>query len=232
MARPTKCRSVEAIPGVNVFKPSGVPMDQLDEVRLTLEGFNALRLTDIVGLNQTDAAARMAVSRQTFGRILGVARRIVASAVVNGRALRIEGGNYEVRQKKPPPPPAAATETGDLHETRRVAVSSLGPGLDAPVDPRFGRAAGFVIVNPETMEHRFLDNPAARDMAHGAGTVTAEAIIGAGVKVVLTGFVGPKAFRALDDAGVKAAQSMSGQTVREAVARFRKGDIELTDADD
>jgi len=229
MARPTKCRSVEAIPGVSIFKPDGVPLEHLDEVQLTLEGFNALRLIDIVGLNQTDAAARMAVSRQTFGRILAAARRIVAGAVVNGRALRIEGGNYVVRQNTPAPSSGAATGTRKLLETRCVGVSSLEPSLDAPVDPRFGRAVGFVIVNPETMEHRFLDNPAVVEMAHGAGTQTAEAIIEAGVEVVLTGFVGPKAFRALHEAGVKAVQCMSGLTVREAVARFRSGDIELTD---
>ncbi len=98
MGRPSKCRRVESLPGVTVFKPAGVPMDQLDEVRLTLEGFNALRLIDVEGFDQTEVAARMGVSRQTVGRILGAARRILASAVVDGRALRIEGGNYMVRE--------------------------------------------------------------------------------------------------------------------------------------
>jgi predicted DNA-binding protein (UPF0251 family)/predicted Fe-Mo cluster-binding NifX family protein len=232
MARPTKCRSVETIPGVDVFKPGGVPMDQLNEVQLTLEGFNALRLIDIDGLHQTEAAVRMAVSRQTFGRILAAARRAVSSAVVEGRALRIEGGNYVVRDRIPSPPPASAMATEKPVKERRIAVSSLEPGLDAPVDPRFGRAAGFVIIDLDTMEHEFFDNPSARDMAHGAGTQTADTIIGTGAEVVLTGFVGPKAFRVLHDAGIRAAQSMSGLTVREALARFRTGDVEMTDPDE
>ncbi len=96
MARPPKCRLVGKEPEVTYFKPRGVPLRELEEVTLTVEGVEALRLSEIEGLDQDSAAERMGISRQTFGRILGEARRTVARAVVNGLGLRIEGGNYKI----------------------------------------------------------------------------------------------------------------------------------------
>jgi len=96
MPRPPKCRLIQDPPQVTYFKPRGVPMTALEEVVLPLEGFEALRLAEIEGLDQDQAAERMNVSRQTFGRILAAARKALAEAVVLGRALRIEGGNYVI----------------------------------------------------------------------------------------------------------------------------------------
>ncbi len=76
----------------SIFKPAGIPARYLDEVRLTLDEFEALRLADLEGLYQEQAALRMEVSRPTFGRILDVAHQKVAEALVSGKALRIEGG--------------------------------------------------------------------------------------------------------------------------------------------
>jgi predicted DNA-binding protein (UPF0251 family) len=70
-------------------------MTQLQEVRLSVDELEALRLADLEGLYQEDAAARMNVSRATFGRIVGSARRKVAEVLVGGHALRIEGGVVE-----------------------------------------------------------------------------------------------------------------------------------------
>ncbi len=94
MARPPKCRVVDQEPAVTYYKPRGIPLRKLEEITLTVEGLEAIRLSDIHGLDQDEAARRMGISRQTFGRILANARRIVATAVVNGLGLRIEGGNY------------------------------------------------------------------------------------------------------------------------------------------
>jgi len=87
---------IEVIPEVTYFKPRGVPMIELEEVTLPLEGFEALRLVEIENLDQDQASARMNVSRQTFGRILSSARKALAQSVVLGMALRIEGGNFRV----------------------------------------------------------------------------------------------------------------------------------------
>ncbi len=96
MARPPKCRLVGREPSVTYFKPRGIPLRDLDEVTLTVEGLEALRLSEIEGLDQDSAAERMGISRQTFGRILAEARKTVACAVVEGLGLRIEGGNYKL----------------------------------------------------------------------------------------------------------------------------------------
>jgi len=111
----------------------------------------------------------------------------------------------------------------------KIAVSSQGPGLDSQVDPRFGRAAGFVIVDQETMEHSYLDNGVSRAMAQGAGIQAAELIAQSGVGVVLTGYVGPKAFQALAAAEIIGGQDMEGLTIREAVERFKDGQVKVAD---
>ena len=75
-----------------MFKPAGVPLRDLASVEMTLDELEALRLADLEGLYQEDAAGRMGVSRPTLGRILESARRKVAEALVLGRALHIQGG--------------------------------------------------------------------------------------------------------------------------------------------
>lgn len=92
MPRPRCCRRITGPPAAPLFKPAGVPASALAVVEMTLDEFEALRLADLEGLYQETAAARMGVSRATFGRILDAAHRKVAEALVEGRALRIEGG--------------------------------------------------------------------------------------------------------------------------------------------
>ena len=92
MPRPCHCRRVSALPKNRCFKPNGIPLHELEEVVLSLDGLEALRLADFEDLNMDAAAARMGVSRHTFGRLLRRARRSVAQALVQGQALRIEGG--------------------------------------------------------------------------------------------------------------------------------------------
>jgi predicted DNA-binding protein (UPF0251 family) len=85
-------RRVAAPPRCAYFKPAGVPVSRLEEVVLSVDELEALRLADLEGLYQDDAAARMGVSRPTFARIVEASRRKVAEALVRARALRIGGG--------------------------------------------------------------------------------------------------------------------------------------------
>jgi predicted DNA-binding protein (UPF0251 family) len=80
------------------FKPRGVPLKFLEEVRLTVDEMEALRLADLVGLSHEDAGGQMGVSRATFGRIVQRARRQVAEALINGMAIRVAGGNYQLQR--------------------------------------------------------------------------------------------------------------------------------------
>ena len=109
---------------------------------------------------------------------------------------------------------------------RRIAISSEGPGLDDAVDPRYGRAGGFVVAEySEGGEAKltYLDNGASQLMPQGAGIATTEMLAGAGIDAVLSGYVGPKAFEALLAAGIDVVQDMEGMTVREALERYRSG---------
>lgn len=96
MVRPQKDRIVSAKPEVSYFKPRAIPMGNLEEVRLTIDEREAIYLADLQGLSQEEAGQRMGVSRATFGRIVQKARKTIADALINGKAIRIGGGCYKL----------------------------------------------------------------------------------------------------------------------------------------
>ena len=100
MPRPTKWRRVGVVPEITYFKPVGVPLPALQEVVLSIEEAEAIRLKDLEELEQEQCARRMRISRPTFHRVLGAARRKVADALLNGKAIRIEGGNFEMARRR------------------------------------------------------------------------------------------------------------------------------------
>lgn len=100
MARPRKGRCVWGEPEIVYFKPRGIPVDQLEEVILAVEELEAVRLKDMEGFEQGEAARNMKVSRPTFHRVLKSAREKIAEALVNGKALKIEGGVYVMAAKR------------------------------------------------------------------------------------------------------------------------------------
>lgn len=100
MPRPCKCRWVCEDPKNDYFKPRGIPVSYLDEVILTIDEFEAIRLADLKELYQEDAARKMNVSRQTFGNIIMSAHKKVADAIINAKALKIEGGVVNVARRR------------------------------------------------------------------------------------------------------------------------------------
>jgi predicted DNA-binding protein (UPF0251 family) len=96
MVRPKKNRLVSFDPKINYFKPRGIPVFDLEEVCLTIDEREAIRLADLMDMSHEDAGQHMGVSRATFGRIVQHARKIVADAIINGKAVRVEGGNYKM----------------------------------------------------------------------------------------------------------------------------------------
>lgn len=91
---------MEFLPTVTYFKPVGVPLAHLEEIQLTVDEVEALRLKDLEGLDQTESAERMNLAQSTFQRILTAARAKLSRALIEGRALRIEGGNYRLVQRE------------------------------------------------------------------------------------------------------------------------------------
>lgn len=94
MPRPRRCRRVYFSPSITYFKPAGARLTQLEESVLTIDELEAIRLTDLLETSQTQAAEKMNISQPTFNRIIASARKKIADAVVNGKAIRVEGGNY------------------------------------------------------------------------------------------------------------------------------------------
>jgi uncharacterized protein len=90
--RPCRCRNIRCRPDANYFKPRGIPLDTLEEVNLTLDELEAVRLADYEGLYQEDAAKKMNISRQTLGNIINSAHRKIADVLLHAKALKIEGG--------------------------------------------------------------------------------------------------------------------------------------------
>lgn len=230
MPRQCRRRKVQFAPKITSFKPRGVPMRELTEVYLPVECLEALRLADHEGMGMAEAARRMEVSRHTFGRVLAQGRRAVAEALVNGHALRIEGGVYDLAHSQPAELSNHIQISTEEPNMQRIAVTTTAPGLDAPVDPRFGRAAGFALVDPGTMEATYVDNGKSQTLSHGAGIHAAQQVARHGADVLLTGYVGPKAFEALQAANIQIGQDVEGVTVRQAVEKYLAGAVAMSNA--
>ena len=157
MSRPIKCRRVSEMPLATYFKPAGIPLRLLEEVTLAVEEAEAIRLKDLLGLEQQEAAEKMAISRPTFHRILRSAHHKVATALVNGQALRIEGGNFAMPSQlfRCEPhghewlvPFEAAVREGFIacptcKSTQVLPIPPRGPGFGGGHGPGRGRGGGW-----------------------------------------------------------------------------------------
>ena len=106
----------------------------------------------------------------------------------------------------------------------KIAITAQSGSLDARVDPRFGRAGYFVVVDPDTMEFESVDNKQNVQAAAGAGVQAAQTVAEHGASAVLTGNCGPKAFTTLGAADIEVFTGLDG-TVKEAIAAYKSGDL-------
>jgi len=113
----------------------------------------------------------------------------------------------------------------------KVAVTSQGTELTSAVDPRFGRARYFLLVDTQTQRVQAVDNDVNLNAAQGAGIQAGKTVASLGVEAVITGHVGPKAFATLQAAGVKVYPGASG-TVAEALEQFKAGQLKLAESAD
>lgn len=176
----------------NAFKPAGISYNELEEVLLTLDEAEAIRLADLEGLYHEAAARRMGISRQTFGRILVEARRIVADAIINGKALRIAGGQV--------------IEEEDHVMYDKVAVPTRA-GL---VDEHFGHCEYFTVFsveNNKVVSEKQVDSPDGC----GCKTDIASVLARDGVKLMLAGNMGEGAVRVLKANGIDVVRGASGK---------------------
>jgi predicted DNA-binding protein (UPF0251 family)/predicted Fe-Mo cluster-binding NifX family protein len=196
---------VRALPP-RLIKPAGVPAKGLPLLVLRADEAEALRLADLEGLYHEAAARSMGVSRQTFGRIVGSARRKVADALLNGKALRVDEG--------------AATIRDEGEKMMKIAVPAVG-GL---VDEHFGHCREFLVFSRGL--GGILSQEPTIDSAEGCGCksgVAAE-LARAGVTHLVAGNMGEGAARVLASHGIAVIRGASGDA-RAAAEAFAAGKL-------
>lgn len=203
-------RRVLALPSITVFKPAGVPTRDLEQLTLTLDEFEAIRLADYDGLYQEAAALRMGVSRQTFGRIIESARRKVADALVNGKALRMEGG--------------AAVVGKTEGERMKIAV----PTKEGNVDAHFGHCGYYSIY---TIEGKAIVAEDTLDASAECGCKSGIAgeLARSGVRTLVAGNIGEGAVRVLGSFGIQVVRGAAGNA-KAAAEAFLAGKLSDTGA--
>jgi len=146
--RPTRCRRIAFLPELTVFKPAGIPGRTLEEIVLTLDELEAIRLSDLEGLYQEDAASLMGISRQTFGNIVTTAHRKLADCIVKGKMLRIEGGAVAVTPQRRFECSACGNRWNEPHGTGRPK------GCPACDSASFRRMVENGAIRPTTEEEK------------------------------------------------------------------------------
>lgn len=107
----------------------------------------------------------------------------------------------------------------------KICLSVSSPSLDSPIDPRFGRAPYFLITDEKGEKMEKIENT-GMDAMGGAGITAAQLVVSAGAQVVITGNLGPRAFDVLGASGVKMIIGVSGISAREALEKYRQGELE------
>jgi len=113
----------------------------------------------------------------------------------------------------------------------KIAITAKGDELSKPVDPRFGRAEWFIIMDTENGTYEAISNQANKEAESGAGVQSAKDIVDHGVKVLITGHIGPKGFHALNAVGVQVVAGAEG-TVRDAYEAYKAGELKLVSKPD
>ncbi|MCX5814803.1 MAG: DUF134 domain-containing protein [Proteobacteria bacterium] len=240
MPRPRCVRNIGFFPQVTYFKPAGVKLGEIEDVVLRHDELEAIRLKDLLGIPQEDAAKQMNVSQPTFHRLLLSAHEKMAHVVVNGKALRIEGGNVTIDERFTPPCgwrhmckhgwkeksvlQKDNTRSNEQGGIMKVAITSVDGTLDGIVDERFGRSKKLIIYDSETKNHEVIDNEKNMNSPQGAGIQSAQNVVNSGAGTVISGHLGPNAFRVLQTAGVD-VYTASSMTAAQAIQAYEQGKL-------
>jgi predicted DNA-binding protein (UPF0251 family)/predicted Fe-Mo cluster-binding NifX family protein len=207
MARPPKARILGTAMPLRGFTPSGVPGRAADEVVLTFDEAEALRLADLGGLYQQAAAHRMGVSRPTFGRIIESARRKTADALLNGKKLRVTGGVFTVQQKKPVPILVA------------VPVNSRGQ-----VETHFGRCERVAVFTIGTDGAFQAEQMLDASIDRGCRSSMISRLAAMHVQALVVGCIGEGAIPICASHGITVVRGAAG-AARGAAAAFARGEL-------
>jgi predicted Fe-Mo cluster-binding NifX family protein/predicted DNA-binding protein (UPF0251 family) len=215
-------------------------MGDIEEVVLHHDELEAIRLKDLLGIPQEEAAAQMNVSQPTFHRLLLSAHEKMAHAVVNGKALRIEGGSVTIDESFIPPcgwrqmcrqgkKGKTLSRKEDILSVekegrKKIAITSVDGTMEGMVDERFGRSRKLIIYDLKSKNFDVIDNTQNLNAPQGAGIQSAQNAVNAGAKTIISGHLGPNAFSVLSAAGIE-IYTVSNKTVTQAVKEFEQGSL-------
>lgn len=205
------------VPEYVSFSPAGAGTPSNSTVRLALDELEAIRLIDLEGLDQQQAAERMGVARTTVAAVYARARRIVADALVNGKEISIGGGSVTFA------PAAAHGEpwpSKQKESMMRIAVTYE----NGNVFPHFGRTESFKLYDVEDGKVVSSEVVGANGVSHGA---LAGLLAANGVDVLICGGLGGGALAALQQAGVAVYGGARGP-VDDVVDAFLAGSLHQT----
>ncbi|MGO8692769.1 MAG: DUF134 domain-containing protein [Rectinemataceae bacterium] len=206
MPRPPVERILASAIAARGFRPAEA--ETQDEIILSFDEAEALRLADLDGLYQQAAAQRMGVSRQTFGRIVESARKKTADALLNGKALRIEGGTVAIASR-----------------TARARIVAVPRTDEDFVAEHFGHCSSFAIFSASSDGNILSER--RMDMGHeaGCGSGLIPALAAEGVTHLLAGRIGEGALRVLGSHGIAVLRGSNGP-VRATVEAFLRGELD------
>jgi predicted DNA-binding protein (UPF0251 family)/predicted Fe-Mo cluster-binding NifX family protein len=228
VARPAKWRCLECRPGAKVFGPSGVPARDLEKLRLSFDGLEALRLLHLEGRTQSEAGRRLGVSASTVSRIAEHARRVVTEALVQGKAVCIEGGPVTVvRVDTTDHTPSAVAQTRQASRQGERMIIAV-PYLRGEVNAHFGSTQAFLIA--EASEGKIVRTSIfeVQGMQHNHAGI-AGFLKDQGTQAILAGGMGAPMQQALRQQGFELCCGVSGPALG-AVEAFLRGEIEHSES--
>ena len=207
MPRPRRNRRITCYPETTYFKPLGIPMQKLKQIVLSFEEFEALRLKNFLEKDQKEIAEKMGVSQSTVHRMLMQAYKKIAEAIVQSKAIKIEGGNFIMEQEK-------------KSQEGKIAISALFDSLKGDVDSRFGRCPYFLLVTMKEGKAQHVEavENIHKNMQGGVGMAVAQMLAQKNINAVITGNIGPRALDVLKQLQIPVF-SYKG-SVEEAIAHF------------
>ena len=206
MSRPKRQRQISSYPKSTYFKPAGIRLKELQTIIISFEEFEAIRLKDFLGEDQKVAALQMGISQSTFHRIVVEARKKIAEALFKGMAIKINGGNFIMKE----------TKTDNI----KIAISASSGNLEENIDSRFGRCQTFLVFSLNDGNVSQLESIVnlKKDMQGGAGISVAEMLANQKIDVIITGNVGPRALDILNQFSIDVYQ-FNG-SVNDAIKNF------------
>lgn len=236
IARPRKYRNVCGLPSSDRYGPLGMGKGQREFITMTIDQYETIRLIDLEGLTQEECSSQMNIARTTVQRIYSDARKILAESLVQGKVLKIEGGDYKICNGR-----GRFCGRGNCHGARKnidslekvkgeeksmkIAIPVNKKSMETKVSENFGRAEYFLIYDLDSKENDYIDNKASSTPG-GAGIIAAQTVVDSGVDALITPRCGKNAGDVLLAGGVKIYKS-EDVSVNENIKKFIGEELQI-----